>query len=89
MAKAGFRAPVVVLFSLGLSALSVAQVPAEAAKTKKVEPGCDRTAIEWFRPLQFEKARQKAKSRKRLLIIKGISFGVDAAGAKCATEGTW
>lgn len=53
------------------------------------EPGCDPSAIRWFLPGQFEQAQRRAKEGKRLLIIKGISFGVDEAGAKCATKGKW
>lgn len=51
--------------------------------------GCDPSAIQWFVPGQFEKALARAKEEKRLLVIKGISFGVDDAGAKCATKGKW
>ena len=51
--------------------------------------GCDRSAIRWFIPGQFQDARDRARKEKRLLIIKGISFGVDTAGAKCATKGKW
>ncbi len=51
--------------------------------------GCDRSAIRWFIPGQFQDARERARKEKRLLIIKGISFGVDNAGAKCATKGKW
>jgi len=57
------------------------------AKTKVL--GCDKTAIQWFKPGEFEIALARAKKNKRLLIIKGISFGVDDAGAKCATKGKW
>jgi hypothetical protein len=51
--------------------------------------GCDPSAIRWFIPGQFQDARARAKAEKRLLVIKGISFGVDDVGAKCATKGKW
>ncbi len=51
--------------------------------------GCDPSAIQWFIPGQFKQALQRAKEEKRLLVIKGISFGVDDAGAQCATKGKW
>ena len=51
--------------------------------------GCDSSAIDWTLPGQFEQAWAKAKEQERLIIIKGISFGVDEAGAKCATKGSW
>lgn len=60
-------------------------VPSPAA-----EPACqDTTAIAWFLPGQFEEARKAAEKQGRLLMIKGIAFGIDEAGAKCATKGCW
>jgi hypothetical protein len=49
----------------------------------------DTTAIDWFAPGSFDAARKKAEAEHRLLMIKGISFGVDEAGAACATKGCW
>ena len=62
-----------------------------AAQQKQAnrELGCDPSAIQWFIPGQFEEALARAKAENRLLVIKGISFGVDEAGAKCATKGKW
>jgi hypothetical protein len=45
--------------------------------------------IDWTLPGDFEKARERARAEKRIIIIKGIAFGVDEAGSKCATEGDW
>jgi hypothetical protein len=50
---------------------------------------CDRTAIAWMLPGDFEQALARAQKEQRILVIKGISFGVDDAGAKCATKGVW
>ncbi|MBI3408400.1 MAG: hypothetical protein HY040_08590 [Planctomycetes bacterium] len=51
---------------------------------------CQNTsAIRWFLPGQFEEARAHAEKTKRILMVKGISFGIDAVGAKCATKGNW
>ena len=50
---------------------------------------CDTTAIRWKLPHQFLEARKEAIATKRLLILKGIAFGVDKAGAQCATAGNW
>jgi len=50
---------------------------------------CDRTAIDWVLPGDFPKALARAKSEQRIVVIKGISFGVDTEGAKCATKGVW
>jgi hypothetical protein len=40
-------------------------------------------------PAEFTTARERAKEEHRLLLIKGVSFNIDEAGAKCATKGTW
>ena len=45
--------------------------------------------IEWFSPGEFAKARQKAEETNRPLLIKGISFGIDATGAADARCGSW
>ena len=49
----------------------------------------DRSAIRWHVPGEFEAARKEAEKEKRLILIKGIAFGVDEAGAKDATKGCW
>ena len=49
----------------------------------------DRSAIEWTLPGKFREACEKARASNRLIIIKGISFGVDEEGARCATKGDW
>jgi len=46
-------------------------------------------AIRWHLPGEFMEARDRARRENRLLLIKGISFGIDEAGAKCATKGKW
>ena len=69
--------------TLGVFALIAA--PAAAA-----DPACaDPTAIRWHTPGKFEDARKAAASGNRILMVKGIAFGVDAAGAECATKGCW
>ena len=49
----------------------------------------DKTAIQWFTPGSFAAARLQAENTKRLMMVKGIAFGVDEVGAKCATKGCW
>ncbi len=58
---------------------------------KEAHPGWarDRAAIQWKLPHQFSDALKEAKSKNRILLIKGVSFGIDDAGAKCATDGMW
>ncbi len=52
-------------------------------------PAADTAAIEWVLPADFDEALKRAKDENRLLLIKGVSFGIDQAGATCATAGTW
>ena len=67
---------------LGLGAgVSRADGPAAAC--------ADTTAIRWHTPGKFADARTAAAARNRILMVKGIAFGVDAAGAECATKGCW
>lgn len=49
----------------------------------------DECSIRWHFPHQFEEARARATAEKRILIIKGVSFGIDTEGAACATKGKW
>jgi hypothetical protein len=49
----------------------------------------DTNNITWFIPGKFAEARQAAQTQKRILMVKGIAFGIDAVGAKCATKGCW
>lgn len=60
-----------------------------AAAQDAADPACDRNAIAWVLPGDFPQALARARQEQRILVIKGISFGVDDAGAKCATKGVW
>ena len=51
--------------------------------------GFDPLTIEWELPGQFEHARARSLKEERLLLIKGVSFGIDRVGAVCATKGDW
>ena len=51
--------------------------------------GCDRSAIQWGLPGNFAAARERARRERRLLILKGIAFGLDERGARDATSGRW
>ena len=77
-------------------ALALSSAPPSSAQKPALDPpeaapelGCDESAIRWAFPDEFAAARERARAERRLLIIKGISFGVDDAGAKCATAGQW
>lgn len=49
----------------------------------------DTNNIQWHTPDRFAEARAAAGKQKRIMMIKGIAFGIDAVGAKCATKGCW
>ena len=65
----------------------ILSIPALAQQAP--EAACDSTNIEWVLPGEFETARRRAAGEKRILLVKGVSFGIDALGAKCATKGKW
>ena len=69
-----------------LTALLAGSVPAQEAD---LQAACNDTNIRWVLPGDFASAQQRAQHERRLLLIKGISFGVDEAGATCATKGKW
>jgi len=49
----------------------------------------DECSIRWHFPHQFEEARARSKAENRILLVKGVSFGIDEEGATCATKGKW
>ena len=50
---------------------------------------CDPSAIEWVLPGHFEAALARARAENRILLIQGVSFGIDAIGACDARRGRW
>jgi hypothetical protein len=52
-------------------------------------PASDTSAIRWELPDAFSQARKRAADENRILLIKGVSFGIDKVGATCATKGMW
>jgi hypothetical protein len=51
--------------------------------------GFEPIAIDWVLPGRFDEARERARSERRILLVKGVSFGIDDVGARCATKGDW
>jgi len=49
----------------------------------------DESSIRWHFPHEFEAARARSREENRILLIKGVSFGIDEEGACCATKGRW
>ena len=72
-------------FSL-LASIAVCQ-DAAVVKTNKAVSVTDN--IDWVLPSDFDKALARSTAEHRLLLIKGVSFGIDVAGATCATKGKW
>lgn len=52
-------------------------------------PACVTDNIDWVLPGHFADAVKRGKAEQRLILIKGVSFGIDVAGAACATKGKW
>ncbi len=46
-------------------------------------------AIQWVYPGKFKTALEKAKKQNRIILMKGLGFGLDELGTKCATKGCW
>ncbi len=49
----------------------------------------DPDVVRFFLPGQFGKVKEEARRQNRLILIKGVGFGVDRQGAACATKGKW
>jgi len=75
--------------TLTLALTLVSTLATTAAAQDATPAGCDPTNIEWVLPGDFGTARERAVAEQRMLLIKGISFGVDDVGATCATKGRW
>ena len=73
----------------GCALTAVVATPAAAQEPAPAARGGDPEVIDFIYPGKFAKALEQAKATNRCLIIKGVAFGVDAAGAECATKGHW
>ena len=49
----------------------------------------DSAAIQWVFPGDFDQARQRAADEEKILLVKGVSFGIDELGARDASRGQW
>lgn len=76
-------------------AFSVLCITAFGPGQDKVQPqvdldhACQSHGIRWHLPGDFDEVVKLARKQGRLILIKGISFGIDELGAKCATKGKW
>jgi hypothetical protein len=72
-----------------VAALAALPMRAQQTPAPVTPPPCQTDTIDWVLPGHFDTAVARATAEQRLLLIKGISFGVDEAGATCATKGKW
>ena len=70
---------------LGVVVLLIS-LPAVACEDEVVG---DTRVVNFYLPAEFEQALADARESNRLLLIKGVAFGVDQLGATCATKGHW
>jgi len=70
-------------------AITLFAVPVLAQNNAAENSACVADNIDWVLPGHFADALQRGKSEQRLILIKGVSFGIDVAGAACATKGKW
>lgn len=68
------------------ASVAIAQDESPAANAQSA---CVTDNIDWVLPGHFDEAVARSKTEQRLLLIKGVSFGIDVAGAACATKGKW
>lgn len=78
------RATITFLLSVSFSSIALAQ-----EQRDEKQPPCNAEAIDWVLPGDFEEALEKSREKSRLLLIKGLGFGLDELGAQCATQGCW
>lgn len=58
--------------------------------TQELAPAAsDPAAIRWVLPGRFEEARARADEEQRILLVKGVSFGIDELGAREPSKGKW
>lgn len=60
-----------------------------SAQAKSDQREIGNREIQWVFPGNFDDAEKRADEEGRILIIKGLGFGLDETGATCATKGDW
>ncbi len=73
----------VLIASLCLASTSLGQ------NNESIEFGFNSEAIDWVIPGEFKNALDQSKQQERILLIRGLGFGLDELGATCATKGCW
>ena len=71
------------------AALLLHMLPPVRAQDEPADGPGDSRVVDFFLPGQFLEARMRAMETNRSLLIKGVAFGMDEAGATCATKGHW
>jgi len=76
--------------SIGLTAATaLAVMTAWVDDDEGLKQDVDSRAIEWAFPGEFAEARRRSKEEQRILMIKGVSFGIDEVGLVEPTKGEW
>ncbi|MDB4778025.1 hypothetical protein OAG68_01050 [bacterium] len=60
-----------------------------AQETASNEFGFNSEAIDWVIPGEFKDALDRSRQQERILLVRGLGFGLDELGATCATKGCW
>ena len=81
------RVPLFLLLVVALFPAAALQAQ-DSSSPEPVAAG-DPTVVEFILPGHFKEALAASTERNRCLLVKGVAFGVDAAGAVCATKGHW
>ena len=73
-----------------LTSLATLLAPgSSSAPTHDLKDCCDSRSIQWIFPGNLSEARERCRRENRLLLIKGVSFGIDEEGLRSPTMGTW
>ena len=75
--------------ALLLKLLTAAPGAAQDGNSVEAQACGNDTVVDFVLPGRFREARKRSSERNRLLLIKGVAFGMDEAGATCATAGHW
>lgn len=77
-------------FVIGLFVGSICEAQENsAAANDSTTWGFNDEKIDWYYPNDFDSAKESAKDNVRILLVKGLGFGLDELGATCATKGCW
>lgn len=83
------RSGLMLLMAVAVCFVLAGSGSAQTTKTEKKANCFNPEKINWVFPGHFDRAYEQAEKKNRLLLIKGLGFGLDDLGATCATKGCW